>query len=96
MHTNGFHPVTVQFCQCNRLELAGDRVQQLLRYELYPATLDDPSTCCTLRMLEHFHILTLQSKVTAYDYYLALEKLTDRLGVKKRYVRLQPVLSSQS
>ena len=88
MHTNGFHPVTVQFCQCDHLRTAGTHVQQLLRHELYPATLEDPSTCATFRLMETFHMLTLQSKVTAYDFYLALQKLTDRLGIKKPFVRI--------
>lgn len=86
LHTNGFHPVNVQFCQCDQVQFAGTRVQQLLRFELFPATLEDPSTCCTLRLLETFHVLTLQSKITAYDFYLTLEKLTDELGVRRRYV----------
>ncbi|GJF00836.1 hypothetical protein PsYK624_171380 [Phanerochaete sordida] len=64
MHTNGFHSMTVQYCQCDKQYRAGTSVQQLLRYELYPATLDNPSTCCTFRLLETFHMLTLQSKVT--------------------------------
>ena len=89
MHTNGFHPVTVQYCQCNQLQAAGTRIQQLLRFELYPATLDDPSTCCTFRLMETFHFLTLQGKVTAYDYYISLQKMTDRFGIGKPYVRRQ-------
>lgn len=37
-------------------------------------------------MLEQFHMLTLQSKITAYDYYTTLTKLTDNTGVGKTYV----------
>ena len=94
MHTNGFHPVSIQFCECDKLASAGNRIQQLLRYELYPATLDDPTTCATLRLLETFHLLTLQSKVTAYDFYQTLLKMTDRMGIKKSYVRRLSRLSS--
>ncbi|GJF00762.1 CxC2 domain-containing protein [Phanerochaete sordida] len=92
IHTNGFHPVTLQFCQCDKQYRAGTRVQQLLRRELWPATLDDPSTCCSFRMLEMFHMLTLQSKVTAYDFYLSLQKITDRYNVGKPIERLKPFL----
>ncbi|GJF00807.1 CxC2 domain-containing protein [Phanerochaete sordida] len=92
IHTNGLHPVNVQYCQCDRQKAAGTKLQQLLRYELYPATLEEPTTCCTFRGLEHFHLLTLQSKVTAYDYYLTLTKLTDRAGIRQRYDRLKPFL----
>ena len=91
LHTNGIHPVTVLFCECDNMRHAGTHVQQLLRRELYPATITDATTCATFRLLETFHLLTLQSKVTAYDFYLTLEKLTDRTGVNKRYVSLQAV-----
>ncbi|GJF00231.1 CxC2 domain-containing protein [Phanerochaete sordida] len=92
IHTNGLHPVTVQYCQCNLQKAAGTKLQQLLRYELYPATLEEPTTCCTFRGLEQFHLLTLQSKLTAYDYYLTLTKLTDRPGLRQRFDRLKPFL----
>lgn len=84
--TNGFHPVTVQYCQCSGEAQTGIRIQQLLRNKLYPATLDDPSMCCTFDTLNTFHLLTLQSKITAYDFYLTLQKLTDCVGLSKRYV----------
>lgn len=87
MHTNGLHPVTLQYCQCNLSNRAGDRVQQLLRMELYPATLYDPTTFCTFRLLETFHILTLQSKINATDFYESLVRLTDNLGIGRPYVR---------
>lgn len=86
IHTNGLHPVTVQYCQCAQLQTAGSVVQQLLRYELYPATLEDPSTCCTFRLMETFHMLTLQGKITAYDYYISLQKLTNRNGIGRQHV----------
>ena len=90
MHTNGFHPVTIQFCLCNQARQAGNRYEQLLRAELLPSTTVDPSTCCTFRMLEQFHLLTLQSKITAYDYYTTLTKLTDNTRIGKTYVSLFP------
>jgi hypothetical protein len=86
LHTNGFHSVTLLYCRCNRVEQAGTRTQQLLRSSLYPATLTDPSTFCTIQMLEQFHILTLQGKLTAYNYYQSLERLTNNTGLSKHYV----------
>ncbi|KAI0069706.1 hypothetical protein K474DRAFT_1610043 [Panus rudis PR-1116 ss-1] len=83
LHTNGFHPVNVCFCQCDQLAASGDRIQQLLRAELYPATTTDPTTACTFRLLEQFHILSSQSKVSAYDFYLSLEMITDHSGVTR-------------
>lgn len=84
--TTGFHGVTLQFCQCDKMHRAGTRTQQLLRSELYGATLHDPTTCCTFRVLEHFHITTLQSKINAYDYYMSLEKLTNNGSLMKQPV----------
>lgn len=86
MHTNGFHPVSLQFCNCNQVHRAGTRYEQLLRAELFPSTALDPTTCCTFRMLEQFHLLTLQSKITAYDYYTTLSVLTNNTGTAKGYV----------
>ncbi|GJE99776.1 CxC2 domain-containing protein [Phanerochaete sordida] len=92
IHTNGMHPVTLLFCGCSNIAAAGDRTQQLLRAELYGASLTDPTTFCTFRVLEHFHVLTLQSKITAYDYYMTLQAMTDITGLGPQYERLKPFL----
>ncbi|EKM48958.1 uncharacterized protein PHACADRAFT_107873, partial [Phanerochaete carnosa HHB-10118-sp] len=42
--------------------------------------------------LEHFHTLTLQSKVTAYNYYMTLQKLTNVTQLSKQYDRFKPFL----
>ncbi|KAF7792933.1 hypothetical protein EIP86_004036 [Pleurotus ostreatoroseus] len=59
LHTNGHHPVNLLFCNCDHLHKSSDRVQQLLRAELYPATLTDPTTYCTFRMLEQYLYATI-------------------------------------
>ncbi|EKM51328.1 uncharacterized protein PHACADRAFT_103109, partial [Phanerochaete carnosa HHB-10118-sp] len=59
VHTNGIHSISIRYCKCNHFHEAGDTIQQLLRYELYPATLSDPTTCFTYCVLEHFSMLTL-------------------------------------
>ena len=86
LHTNGWHPVNIAYCQCNQATRPGTQIQQLLRYELYPATTGDPTTCATFRALEMYHILTLQSKITVYDYYLSMNNLTDNTGVDVNWV----------
>jgi hypothetical protein len=55
----------------------------VLRRSWFPATNLEPQTCATFRLLETFHIMTLQGKVTTYDYYSGLEKLTDNSGLEK-------------
>lgn len=86
IHINGFHPVNLCFCGCDNVSTAGSRVEQLLRSEFFPATLVDPTTCATFRVLELFHILTLQSKLNAYDFYQSLGRLTDSAGIGKQFV----------
>ncbi|KAJ7106101.1 hypothetical protein C8R43DRAFT_1140582 [Mycena crocata] len=82
LHVNGIHEVSVDFCGCiHRLE-AGDPDEQLLKAGWFPATLDRPQTCASLAVLERYHQDTLQSKVTMYDFYAVLEKLTDNTGIK--------------
>ncbi|KAI0070972.1 hypothetical protein K474DRAFT_1561156, partial [Panus rudis PR-1116 ss-1] len=92
MHTNGFHPVDIFYCECDKGHIAGNRLQQLLRAELYPATVAEPTTACTFRVLEAFHVLTLQSKLTIYDYYHSLEMMMDHSGLAKSLRRQHAVL----
>ncbi|KII84055.1 hypothetical protein PLICRDRAFT_671736 [Plicaturopsis crispa FD-325 SS-3] len=92
VHTNGIHRVAVDYCQCVDGVDAGSYRQQLLRFGWYPATHDTPATACTFRMLEHFHLATLQGKISAYDYYGALEKLTDNTGLSPSPDRYRSVL----
>ena len=85
IHTNGIHLVAVDFCECALYHngRSGLWRTQPLRMEWYPATHLEPQTVCTFRVLENFHAMTLQGKVTMYDYYSGLEKLTDNTGIAK-------------
>lgn len=74
IHTNGIHRRSVQFCDCNDLT---ENFQQLLLLRLFPATLKFPATAFTFDLLGTFHQLTLCSKITPYDYFDALKKLTN-------------------
>lgn len=80
LHTNGVHQVDVSFCGCNLAAVHGDRVQQLLWRRLFPATSTDPQSGSTFALLEHAHVLSVQSKLSLYDYYMSLEILTDATG----------------
>lgn len=74
IHTNGIHRRSVQFCDCN------DEVpnfQQLMITRLFPATLKSPATAFTFELLQTYHQMTLSSKLTPYDYFDALKKLTN-------------------
>ncbi|KAJ7468442.1 hypothetical protein B0H11DRAFT_2159494 [Mycena galericulata] len=76
------HTVNVDFCGCDKEYIHGPHRVQLLRRGWFPATVDSPRTCATFRMLNFFHTQTLQSKTTMYDFYTALERLTNAAGVK--------------
>ncbi|KAJ6487280.1 hypothetical protein C8R47DRAFT_1216473 [Mycena vitilis] len=82
LHTNGIHEVNVDYCGCGAAFDAGAPEVQLLRAGFFPATHERPQTCATLAVLEKFHQDTLQSKMTMYDFYGVLEKLTDNTGIK--------------
>lgn len=79
LHTNGLHTVDVQYCDCSGME----RRVQLLRLGWWPATPLDPRTCATMALLRHFHLLNLQGKLPAYDFYRALELATDNVGLHR-------------
>ncbi|KAL1749892.1 hypothetical protein FB107DRAFT_280174 [Schizophyllum commune] len=75
--TGGVHRCTLSQCGCPG---APTFRQQLMRHRLFPASPNAPRTACTFAVLEQFHTLTCHGKVTMYDYYNALEAMTDSLG----------------
>lgn len=87
LHVNGIHAVDVQFCECS----ASERRVQMLRMGWWPASPSDPRTCATMALLRHFHLLNLQGKLPAYDFYRALELATDNTGLMRLPVSVKPV-----
>ncbi|KAF8210707.1 hypothetical protein K438DRAFT_1752495 [Mycena galopus ATCC 62051] len=63
--------------------VAGEYSQQLLQMRWFPSTPFEPQTAATFEVLDTFHIMTLQGKVTTYDFYSGLEKLKDNTGMEK-------------
>ncbi|KAJ7071702.1 hypothetical protein B0H15DRAFT_925776 [Mycena belliarum] len=72
---SGIHEVCVDYC-------AGPPEVQLLRAGWYPATHERPQTCATFAVLEKFQEDTLQGRISMYDFYAVLERLTDDTGIK--------------
>jgi len=87
IHTNGFHDVSVDFCSCQPRASVGEYWQQLMRREWFPATFEKPQSCCTFAALRLFHHLTLQGKLSIYDFYNSLERYTDNAGIHTPKVR---------
>ncbi|KAJ6514835.1 hypothetical protein C8R47DRAFT_961298, partial [Mycena vitilis] len=76
------HHVNVDFCGCEHRKKLGSERIQLLRRRWFPATHEFPRSAATFAMLDFFLTQTLQAKTTMYDFYSALEKLTDGTGAK--------------
>jgi hypothetical protein len=73
---NGFHNFIIEFCHCDKDVLQTEPIQ-LIRARLFPATLDQPESAFTFRLLDDFHAHTLSSKKSSYAYHDALQKRTD-------------------
>ncbi|KAJ7448387.1 hypothetical protein FB451DRAFT_1533078 [Mycena latifolia] len=74
---NAIHEVAVDFCTCGT---APARTVQLLRARLYPATSLRPRSAATFRVLRKFHMLSFESKCSAYEFYNALARNTNNTG----------------
>ncbi|KAI1784325.1 hypothetical protein LXA43DRAFT_901839, partial [Ganoderma leucocontextum] len=75
---SGFHQVGITFCSCKD---AVPPYVQLLRQRWFPAACLGPRTAATFRLLEHFHVLSSQSNVSALGYYRSLLRITNNTGV---------------
>ncbi|KAG1866481.1 hypothetical protein C8R48DRAFT_747671 [Suillus tomentosus] len=82
---HGVHEIALDFCGCASAQI---RYKQLLRARWYPATTSDPRTAATFSLLEHFHILSFESKVSAYEFYHSLVRRNNNAGlshIRDRY-----------
>ncbi|KAI1783076.1 hypothetical protein LXA43DRAFT_977289 [Ganoderma leucocontextum] len=83
LHVNGHHPLRVSMCGCDQAARVGSQIQQLLRGDLWPTTDAELNTCFSFVLLEHYHIMSLQGKISMYDYYQSLERMMDNTGTIK-------------
>lgn len=74
----GIHQISVDFCNCDKAE--PHRIQ-LLRLRLFPSTTNDPKTAATFDLLKTFQMLSFMSKVSVYEFYQTLSRLTNNVGV---------------
>lgn len=77
LDTTGIHLVRVVFCDC---ESADHHYLQLLQARLFPATTTDPRTAATFSALRSFQVLSFMSKISVWEYYQALVRLTNNVG----------------
>ena len=72
------HTVALNFCGCER---ATNRYRQLLSAHLFPAMVNDPRTAATFSVMELFHILSFESKITAFEFFHTIARQTDNTGL---------------
>lgn len=85
----GIHEVSVRFCECicSSTRKYTPEWVQVFRRGWFPATNTRPSTAFTFRVLKTFHEMNFQSKMSLYDYWRSLERITDNTGTGPPLVR---------
>ncbi|KAF4564770.1 hypothetical protein EYR36_002709 [Pleurotus pulmonarius] len=78
---DGIHLVDIVFCHCFLGSLSTRR-EQLLHGRLLLASFKVPQAAFTFELLETFHGLTLQSKISAYDFYRSVKHKSDNTGME--------------
>ncbi|KAJ7256582.1 hypothetical protein C8J57DRAFT_1235441 [Mycena rebaudengoi] len=73
--SNGVHSTKLAFCGC--MEQPPNKLRQLMRAGLFPATTKDPHTAFTINMLKEFQLHNFESKKAAYDHLGAIRRLSD-------------------
>ncbi|KAJ7079314.1 hypothetical protein C8R43DRAFT_1143270 [Mycena crocata] len=79
IHTTGIHSVHFHYCGCRR-RVPANELEQLMRGGWYPASVTDPGTCATFKVLDLFRLLNVVGNVNVHDFIRSLERLTDGLG----------------
>lgn len=79
--SNGIHEIGLDFCGC---KTAKRHTKQLLHTMWFPATSTNPRTTATFRILEQYHLLSFESKVSGYEFYHSLVRMTDNTGLRLR------------
>ncbi|KAJ7598527.1 hypothetical protein C8J56DRAFT_769409 [Mycena floridula] len=78
------HEVSLDFCGCG---YGGSWTTQLLQARLYPVTSLLPVTAATFAALDHFQMLSFESKMNLHDYYGTILRQTDNMDLKVIPVR---------
>ncbi|KAF7289215.1 CxC2 domain-containing protein [Mycena indigotica] len=79
----GVFEVDIQFCGCSdSLRHRHTTLSQLLDNQWYPATVTEPSTCATFRVLDLFRLLKVKGNMNAHDFVGTLERLTNATFTK--------------
>ena len=77
----GVKTVSVHYCYCGEPGKHQPPRVQLLRMRWFPATLKQPGTAFTFRLLDFLHKLQTRSKINLYDVYATLVSVYDAAGL---------------
>ncbi|KAF6749127.1 hypothetical protein DFP72DRAFT_1073682 [Ephemerocybe angulata] len=84
--SDGIHEVSLNYCGCHATAPA---YIQLLRSRLFPATILNPETAATFRVMETYQMLSFTAKTNAHDFFTSLKRRTNNTcpaeTVRKRY-----------
>ncbi|KAG1806398.1 uncharacterized protein HD556DRAFT_1428520 [Suillus plorans] len=75
---HGIHEIGLDYCGCEKAQI---HYIQLLCARWFPATSLEPQTAATFALLEMFHLLSFESKVSAYEFYHSLARRSDNMGM---------------
>ncbi|KAF9780498.1 hypothetical protein BJ322DRAFT_1011908, partial [Thelephora terrestris] len=77
----GITTVCIRYCSCREPGRQRPPRVQLLRMRWFPATLKQPGTAFTFRLLDFLHKLQTRSKINLYDVYATLISIHNASGL---------------
>ncbi|PPQ82072.1 hypothetical protein CVT24_009738, partial [Panaeolus cyanescens] len=83
LHTNGWNTIRVQYCGCSKSHTVSRDIQ-LFRARMLATSSERMRTAFTFDVMELFHELNLQAKITAYDFYHTMSNRSDPLKLRKQ------------
>ena len=69
LDSHGIHSVCLKYCNCHQTV---SRPVQLLCARPFPATVVDPKTAATFRLLDAYQLLSFTSKVSGFEFYQSI------------------------
>jgi hypothetical protein len=84
----GVTSVCIYYCYCGEPGKQLPPRVQLLRMRWFPATLKQPGTAFTFRLLDFLHKLQTRSKINLYDVYATLVSVHNASGLSPMIVSL--------
>lgn len=90
VHSRGVEKMKMRFCHCiasGKMVPKSD-TEQLLDRDLFPGSWKHPQSVYAMQTLKDYHLLALQSQLTAGDYMKFLARSTDNVAPDRVAVRL--------